>query len=76
MCLGLTCQVESVLADGAALVRGAGRTTRVSLLTVDEPVAPGDWVLVHAGFALARLTEGEVADAQAIRGTTMEEERR
>lgn len=69
MCLGLPCQVDAVTGDGVAAVRSGGRALEVSLLTLGEPVQPGDWVLVHAGFALRRLTEEQVADALAIRAT-------
>jgi hydrogenase expression/formation protein HypC len=70
MCLGLTCQVVAVTGDGRALVHHGGRLTAVSLLTLDEPVRPGEWLLVHAGFALARLSEEQVADARELRATT------
>jgi hydrogenase expression/formation protein HypC len=70
MCLGLTCQVAAVTGDGRALVDHGGRLTAVSLLTLDEPVHPGEWLLVHAGFALARLSEEQVADARELRATT------
>ena len=33
-------------------------------------MAPGDWVLVHSGFALARLTADEAREAEQIRKTT------
>ena len=45
----------------------------MSLLTLDEPVTPGDWVLVHSGFALGRLTADEAHEADQIRTTTTEE---
>ena len=72
MCLGLTCQVVELLGDGTALVRAGERELQVSLLTLDEPVGRGSWVLVHAGFALARLTEDQVTDARQVRATTVE----
>jgi len=69
MCLGLTCRVEEV--DGTtAAVRDGPRRLEVSLLTLDEPVQPGDTLLVHAGFALARLTPQQAADAASLRQAT------
>ena len=69
MCLGLTCRVETV--DGTtAVVRAGPRRLDVSLLTLDEPVQPGDTVLVHAGFALARLSPQQAADAATLRQVT------
>jgi len=39
-------------------VGGARRRVNVSLLD-DDAVRPGDWVLIHVGFALARIDEAE-----------------
>lgn len=72
MCLGLTCQIRELLPGRRAVVRAQARELTVSLMTLDEPVSAGDWVLVHAGFALGLLTAQEAADALAIRGTTTE----
>lgn len=70
MCLGTPCRVTALLDDGRAEASAGGRDLQVSLLTLDHPVEVGDWVLVHAGFALARLTEEQVADALELRATT------
>ena len=46
------------------------RTSRdlpVSLLALDGPVEAGDWLLVHCGLALARLSDGDARAALAIR---------
>lgn len=75
MCLGLVCQAAAVLDGDVALVRTGARDVRVSLLTLDEPVAPGDWLMVHAGFALARLTEQQAVEALAMREPTAEDAR-
>ena len=37
----------------------------VSVALVDEPAAPievGDWVLIHVGFALARIDEDDARE--------------
>ena len=49
--------------DGAARlakvdVAGVRRNVNIALLD-DEPVAPGDWVLIHVGFALSKVDEEE-----------------
>ena len=54
MCLGELGQVVEVSAGGEAQVRVGDRVRTVSLLTLDGPVTPGEWVLIHSGFALAR----------------------
>ncbi len=87
MCLGDVAEVLELLPEGSAVVRSGSRTGTVSLLTLDDPVAVGDWVLCHSGFALHRVTAAEAQEATAIRGsrsravptatsaTTMEEQR-
>ncbi|MGZ4590111.1 MAG: HypC/HybG/HupF family hydrogenase formation chaperone [Actinomycetes bacterium] len=67
MCLGRVGQICDVLADGRAVVRSPGRELVVSLMTIDEHPTVGDWVLVHAGFALAVLTEQQALDALTVR---------
>ena len=72
MCLGVVCQAVEVPDGESALVLAGRRELVVSLLTLDEPVAPGDWLMVHAGFALARLTEQQAEEALALREPTTE----
>ena len=49
------------------------RTVNVGLL--DERPGPGDWILVHMGFALNVMTPQEAADALAALGAEREAER-
>ncbi len=70
MCLGEVAQVVQTGPGPTALVRARQRTATVSLLTLDEVVAPGDWVVCHSGFALARVSAQEAAEAAVIRATT------
>jgi hydrogenase assembly chaperone HypC/HupF len=67
MCLGEVAQVVEVAPGGVVLARAGTRTLRISLLTLDGPVAPGDWVLAHSGFALARLSAAEALEARTLR---------
>jgi hydrogenase assembly chaperone HypC/HupF len=55
-----------------AEVGGVPRTVNVGLL--DERPGPGDWVLVHMGFALNVMTPQEAADALAALGAEREAE--
>jgi hydrogenase maturation factor len=59
--------VVAVGPDRTVVVRDAGRDVPVSLLTLDGPVAVDDWLLVHCGLALARLSEPEALDALSLR---------
>ena len=69
MCLGELAEVMGVGTD-SAVVSGGGRTRTVSLLTLTDPVLPGDWVVIHSGFALARLTAEQAREATALRTTS------
>jgi hydrogenase expression/formation protein HypC len=66
MCLGIPGEVISILPDQPDLARvdvsGVKRVVNISLLA-DETVEPGDWVLIHVGFALSRIDEAEAAAA-------------
>lgn len=70
MCLGELAEVIETGDAATALVSGGGRTRTVSLLTMTDPLTPGDWVIIHSGFALARLTAEEAGEAAALRATS------
>jgi hydrogenase expression/formation protein HypC len=59
MCLGIPMQIEAI--DGYnARCSAKGVTREVSLfLLQDEPMAPGDYVIVHVGYAIQKMTEQE-----------------
>ncbi len=64
MCLGIPGQVIELTDPEAGLAKVdiAGVRREISIALVHEPAAPvelGDWVLVHVGFALARIDEEE-----------------
>ncbi len=65
MCLGVPGKVIEV--DGAkAVVDFWGVKRAVALDVVDEDVAPGDYVLVHVGFAIERIAPEDVAETLAF----------
>jgi hydrogenase expression/formation protein HypC len=71
MCLGIPGQVIELL-DGyggqLALVdvSGAPRKINIGMLQLDQQdLAPGDWVLIHMGFALELIDEAEAQEALA-----------
>lgn len=69
MCLGQIAQVVERLDVATALVRTGGADQRVSLLLLGAPVAVGEWLVVHSGYALERITADQAHDATAIRAT-------
>jgi hydrogenase expression/formation protein HypC len=66
MCLGIPGEVVELLSDHPDLARvdvsGVKRVINIGLLA-DENVAPGDWVLIHVGFALSKIDEAEAKAA-------------
>jgi len=65
VCLGIPSQVVSIGVDhpDLATVDMAGVHRSVNVGLMDGPLSVGDWVLVHMGFALQTMTEGEAQDA-------------
>jgi hydrogenase expression/formation protein HypC len=61
MCLAAPARVISV-SDKTAVVDYQGVQTTARLDTLGEPVAIGDYVLVHTGFAIRRLTAQDAAE--------------
>ena len=58
MCLAIPARVVDLPEAGVALVDVGGVQKRISLALVDG-VACGDYVIVHVGYALARLDPEE-----------------
>ncbi len=58
MCLAIPARVIDLPEPGMALVDVGGVQKRISLALVDD-IAPGDYVIVHVGYALTRLDPGE-----------------
>jgi len=61
MCLGIPYEVVDVVDRDTCRVR-IGSGAHPCFTGLVDPVTPGDWVLVHAGFALRRI---DPADARA-----------
>jgi len=65
MCLGVPGRIVAV--EGLlAQVDFWGVRREVRLDVVDEPVAEGDWVLNHVGFAIRRIPPEEVEATLAL----------
>ena len=65
MCLGVPGRVIAI--DGnVARVDFWGVCREVRLDVVDEPVAPGDYVLNHVGYAIRRIPESEIGETLAL----------
>lgn len=62
MCLGIPGQLVELSAHNDQLARvevaGVRRMINIGLLE-DESLQPGDWVLIHVGFAMSKIDEAE-----------------
>lgn len=58
MCVGLPARVVKVNDDGMALVDASGARRKVSAQLLSD-LEPGDYVMVHAGSAIARITDSD-----------------
>lgn len=73
MCLGVPGQIVEIvdpeLLIAVADVAGVRRKVNITCIVNDEhPVAAciGDWVLIHVGFAMARIDEAEAAETMKV----------
>ena len=66
MCLGIPGEVVELDLERPDLakvtVSGVRRLINIALLA-DDPPKPGEWVLIHVGFALSKIDEAEAAAA-------------
>jgi hydrogenase expression/formation protein HypC len=66
MCLGIPGEIVELLDDRPDLakvdVSGVKRAINIGLLE-GEKLEPGDWVLIHVGFALSKIDEEEATAA-------------
>ena len=66
MCVGLSAKVVNVK-DGTALIDAGGAQRSVSAGVLDD-LEPGDYVMVHAGVAIAKITETDEQEAIDVMG--------
>jgi hydrogenase expression/formation protein HypC len=66
MCLGIPGEIVELMDDRPDLakvdVSGVRRAINIGLLE-NEKLEPGDWVLIHVGFALSKIDEDEAKAA-------------
>jgi len=65
MCLAIPAQVVETTGPGLAKVEVSGVRREISTALVPE-ASPGDWVLVHVGFALHTIDEDEATRTLAL----------
>lgn len=62
MCLAVPSKVISTN-NMMATIEAYGARKEVSLLLLPEPITVGDYVLVHAGFAIQKVDEDAAKDS-------------
>lgn len=81
MCLAIPGEVLEVVDEANRLakvdVAGVRRNVNIGLLDEgDESVGPGDWVLIHVGFAISKVDEEEaLATRRLLEGMGTDYER-
>jgi hydrogenase expression/formation protein HypC len=66
VCLSIPSRIVEIDESNNALVDTMGVQRRVSLDLVGEPVAVGDYVLIHVGYAMGKIDEREAEESLAI----------
>ena len=65
MCLAIPGQILELCDDRRQLalvdISGVRRKINVQLLE-EEPLGPGDWVLIHVGFAMSKISAEEALE--------------
>jgi hydrogenase expression/formation protein HypC len=65
MCLAIPGRIVELTADEPGMARvdvaGVRRKINVGLLE-GESIGPGDWVLIHVGFAMSKISEQAAAE--------------
>ena len=64
MCVGLSAKVISVK-DGVAMVDCTGAKREISAELLDD-LEPGDYVMVHAGVAIAKINSDDETEGSEI----------
>ena len=64
MCVGLPARVMKIQ-NGMALVDASGAKREVSEALIDE-LDPGDYVMVHAGVAIAKITDEDESETDQL----------
>jgi len=63
MCLAYPYKIVEVKDEWTAIAEIQGVRTEVALHLLGEPVKEGDWVLVHVGFAIKKISKEEAQES-------------
>ena len=63
MCVGLSAKVVKIN-DGVAIIDAGGAKREISSQLID--LEPGDFVMVHAGVAIAKITDEDDSETDQV----------
>ncbi len=64
MCLAIPMKLKKI--EGSKAIGEAGGLTKEIRVDFIDTPAPGDYVMVHAGFAIQKMTEAEALENIAL----------
>jgi hydrogenase expression/formation protein HypC len=68
VCLAIPGRIIEVVDELNRLARvdvaGVRRNVNIGLFDGDDAVGPGDWVLIHVGFAMSKIDEEEAKETR------------
>ena len=67
MCVGLSAKVVKIN-DGVAIIDAGGAKREISSQLIED-LEPGDYVMVHAGIAIARITDNDEDETASVMET-------
>jgi hydrogenase expression/formation protein HypC len=65
MCLGIPAKVVQIDESKQGKVDYLGTKVKTNLILLDD-VKIGDWVIIHAGFAISKLDEEEARETLSL----------
>ena len=65
MCLGIPGRIITI-AGNVAVVESWGARHKASLVTMSEPVCPGDFIIAHLGVAVRKIPSDSIAETMAM----------
>ena len=64
MCVGLSAKVVKI-GEGVAIIDAGGAKREVSSQLIED-LEPGDYVMVHAGVAIAKITDEDESETHQL----------
>ena len=65
MCVGLSARVIRINENGTALVDASGARRQVSAQLLED-LEPGDYVMVHVGAAISKITSDDQTETEEL----------